>query len=172
MPGTSPPRPRSHGKLPRFLTAGEGTDGNDENADVGDVDVGSRKGDPNANNVPEMGAGARCGSHPPTTRVGTADASPDQKSVDLPPEALPSERHASTFPSKRYPTNATLPPSRIREDGVIAVGRVQRRARAGDTARAGASSCRRGGSYRGIRGLRGAQEGAPAASSVKQACNK
>ena len=114
MPDTSPSRPRSHGKLPRFLTAGEGTDGTDEHGDVDVADVGSRKGGPNANNVPVMGAGARCGSHPPYDpdgihrRVaGSGVGRPSPYDPDGNPasgvarpslQALPPERDGVAFP--------------------------------------------------------------------------
>jgi hypothetical protein len=45
MPDTSP-RGLAPGKLPLLPPAGEGTDGNDEHADVDVADVGSRKGGP------------------------------------------------------------------------------------------------------------------------------
>jgi len=45
-----------------------------------------------------MGAGARCGSHPPTTRIGTPGAPPAGESVDLPLEALPPERPLGALP--------------------------------------------------------------------------
>jgi hypothetical protein len=95
---------------PASPLAGESTAWDDERGDVVDVDAG--KGGPDCEQ-----------------RAGDGSRGPLRESPPLRPGREPPARRRrgsrSTFPSKRYPPNAALGPSRIRKTGVIAVGHAQ-----------------------------------------------
>jgi len=169
MPDTSPSRPRSHGKLPP-LPPGQGRHRRHRRRRCRHRRCRHRRCRHRRRRRKE--GGPQC-----QQRAGDGGRGPLRKASPLRPGWEPRNRPGwkprmcrrirsrSSFPLERSPrpprcglpgsgrTGVAFPD--LREDGVIAVGRVQGRARAGATARAGASSCRRGVSYRGVRSLRG-----------------